>query len=53
MLLSPVAHAKIKNIDVSDALKVEGVRAVAKWHLKYLRKYYSKCKCILARGINC
>ncbi|WP_304340168.1 xanthine dehydrogenase family protein molybdopterin-binding subunit [Metaclostridioides mangenotii] len=29
MLLSPVAHAKIKNIDVSDALKVEGVRAVA------------------------
>jgi len=29
MLLSPVAHAKIKSIDVSEALKVEGVRAIA------------------------
>lgn len=29
LLLSPVAHAKIKSIDVSEALKVEGVRAVA------------------------
>jgi CO/xanthine dehydrogenase Mo-binding subunit len=29
LLLSPVAHAKIKSIDVDEALKVEGVRAVA------------------------
>lgn len=29
MLLSEVAHAKIKSIDISEALKVKGVRAIA------------------------
>ena len=29
MLLSPVAHANIKSIDISEALKVPGVRAIA------------------------
>lgn len=29
MLLSPVAHADIKSIDVSEALKVPGVKAIA------------------------
>ncbi|EFH07609.1 aldehyde oxidase and xanthine dehydrogenase, a/b hammerhead domain protein, partial [Clostridioides difficile NAP08] len=39
MLLSPVAHAKIKSIDTSEAEKVVGVRAIATYLNTSQRKY--------------
>ena len=44
MLLSPVAHAKIKSIDTSEAEKVVGVRAIATYLCRDSRNSRESCK---------